>query len=324
MYIHLFIYYCIEVEEAKEQTRELIEMTGGKVNPLGPMPEALTCFDYAEAAECLEKIIDSNLLTYCTVQPIDLSEVYYRLQLSYEKLHRYEDALHRMSKLCTLTPNATQPHVECGRLAMLCQEYELAERHLLKALELEPLDTHVKYQLALAQFHIGVFLLDPRKFTFFYCNNNKRKSKNFFFLLKIGDTEACEKNLKDILELKPGDTKSLHLQIQIYMQQKKWNDALQIIDSMLHTHHPNSAYTHYQKGVILEHMNNPQESRLEFEKTVHLWNESLSKLGFSGYFAPRSNERKALQKIQLRCEQHKDDNDWQSLCLAVFNVGMTN
>ena len=82
--------------------------------------------DFEEAADLLELMIDRGLASYITVgTPIATEELYYRLQIALEKCHRFEDALHRMSMLTQLQPQSSQAHFETGRLAIICQQYEL-------------------------------------------------------------------------------------------------------------------------------------------------------------------------------------------------------
>ena len=237
-------------------------------------------------------MIDGGLYVYVSVEPLDVEDVYDRLNICLEKLGRFDDALDRMLTLCKMKPNSHQIHFETGRLAILCKEHDLAREHLDFAVQLEPLDMFAKYHLALSHYHLG----------------------------GAADLERAKEELLQIIQSKPNDEKCQSLLAKVHIAQNQWEDALAIYEGM--SDRKQSPYLEYQIGVVLENMERDNESLRRFQKTVDIWSGYVDGIGYDKYFYNRPKEMRALQKIQSRCEAHRGDPQWKPLVDAVQQIGI--
>ena len=162
----------------------------------------------------------------------------------------------------------------------------------------------------------------------------------------------CKKNINVILNSRPNDKKTLNLLLQVNMAEKNWSECLTILDRISgkiviassdksgkgkrkaskssvtdgdkqNRKNVTNPYVEYQKGVIYENMDKIEPALKAFESAVIEWQKSANAIGFSNYFNPRPNDSKALQKIQMRCESHQNDENWKHLCQSVFQLGTT-
>ena len=301
------------IHQAKEEARQLIEITKG-MTPNGPMPESLWQLarinlkhwnkreDLEEAVECLEQILDNHLLSFLSIESLSHSDVVYRLSNTLEKLGHFGEAFDRLHSFYDSLPSdqAFLDHTlnfECGRMALICKDYESAELFLERALQCEPMDVHSKYHYALALFHNHKF-------------------------------SECHQITDDILEMRSNDDRAIKLKIELYTQSGDLVNALHLIDSSLNAN-PDQPYLHYtlSKGVIFEAQNKTQETIQSFLTAVQIWQTHVNQIGsFSSYFSRRLNHKKALTKIQMRCDinAHSGNPQWDKLCDSTFKLGMSS
>lgn len=252
-----------------------------------------------DSAKCaltdyLEMMIDGGTYIYVSVEPVDVEDVYDRLNICLEKLGRFDDALDRMLNLCKMKPDSHQIHFETGRLAILCKEYDLAREHLDFAVQLEPFDMFAKYHLALSLYHLGSGL----------------------------DLQRAKEELLTIIQSKPNDEKCQSLLAKVHIAQNQLEDALAIYEGI--NDRKRSPYLEYQIAVVLENMQRETESLQRFQNTVDMWAVSVDKIGYDKYFYNRPKEMRALQKIQSRCEAHIGDPQWKELVDGVQGIGMNS
>ena len=174
------------------------------------------------------------------------------LGLIYAKTGNFEGAVEEFKAAVEMAPKEASLLNNLANTFARAGSFEEASRYFKKALEIEPHNIKYKFNLALS-------------------------------LQKNGSPDSLE-IYKDILNREPENKKALEALIHIYREEKKYDEALLFLESILLKKSSEGLF--YEKGKILQETGKYEEAFCAFEKALSLENSprnlsAFELLGFS-------------------------------------------
>eukprot|EP00495_Collosphaeridae_sp_1-RS-2012_P003387 TRINITY_DN2810_c0_g1_i1.p1 TRINITY_DN2810_c0_g1~~TRINITY_DN2810_c0_g1_i1.p1 ORF type:complete len:337 (-),score=60.32 TRINITY_DN2810_c0_g1_i1:64-1074(-) len=189
-------------------------------------------------------------------------------QVGCEKLGRFDDAFEAMRRLTKGGSKNSKAYYELGRLGNIVGEYEIADKTIKRALELEPFSTLYKLEQART-------------------------------LLKLRRYAESHRLCEEVVKSWPNDATAWRILSQIRSKKGDWEGFVEAVDHILlkKGHQP---MHHYHKGKALQKLDRSEEALSSFEDAISRWLSMLQqrKIAVRTWFEQHPTDLNALEQIK--------------------------
>jgi tetratricopeptide (TPR) repeat protein len=201
-------------------------------------------------------------------------ETYLRLGKIYMDSQRIPEALELFSRMANRLPDYYVAHFYLGEAHFLSGNYEEAEQAFLRTIDLEPDLIEPRFRLVdilqdpenpagdtspdrLLAMYEQILAIDPE--------NSRAKLETALLYHKTGQTDPAGRQLRDLGNEALKDTRLLMTAVDLYLSQKRYEDAVIVFSEMLQADPENDNFNFFL-GMAHESSQNPEQAIAHYLK----------------------------------------------------------